>query len=77
MALVDYELRDVRAKITAVSDQMLDACSRSSGKDKSELIREIVHAWYLNKWNEHQMIARLFRGREGADGAPGGDITDA
>lgn len=72
----DYELRDARAKLTAVSDQMLEAISRSTGKDKSELIREIVHAWYEKKWREYQMIGRLFRGREGTEAASEGDISE-
>lgn len=75
--LEDYELRDARTKLTYVSDQMLEAVSRSTGKDKSELIREIVHEWYEIKWREHQMIGRFFREREGAAEAPEGDIPEA
>jgi hypothetical protein len=62
------DLVDSRAKITAESDLMLDAIARSSGKDKSELIREILHGWYLARWEEHETIKKLFFNRcEGAD----------
>lgn len=53
------ELRDVRAKITAESDQMLDAISRASGRDKSELIREVLHEWYVRHLEQVRMIVRL------------------
>ena len=67
------DLRDCRAKLTSESDQMLEAVSRASGRDKSELVREIVHAWYLEKFREHQMIGRFFRESKGSAGAPRGD----
>lgn len=71
MALED--LRDFRGRLTADSDLMLEAVSRATGKDKSELVREIVHGWYLSRWGEHEMIMRLFRGRgEGTDSASSG-----
>lgn len=67
------ELVDCRCKLTAESDLMLDAISRSSGKDKSELVREIIHSWYLSRWEEHEMIRRLFfNRREGVDSATEG-----
>lgn len=69
-----YELRDARTKLTAPSDQMLEAVSRLTGKDKSELIREIVHTWYEGKWREYQMIGRFLRGIEGV--APPSDEAD-
>lgn len=67
------DLRDCRAKLTSESDQMLEAVSRASGRDKSELVREIVHALYLEKFREHQMIGRFFRESKGSAGAPRGD----
>lgn len=67
------DLRDLRAKVTSESDQMLEAVSRATGKDKSELVREIVHQWFVEKHREWQMIGRFFRGREGSSGdAKGG-----
>lgn len=76
MDLDKMDLRDARAKLTAPSDQMLEAVSRATGKDKSELIREIVHAWYLAKWKENQMINRLFKGVEGIGAAGEGGAIE-
>lgn len=68
----DVDLIDFRTKLTPESYQMLEAVSRSSGRDKSEIAREVFHRWYLDKWQEYQMIGRLFRGREGPVGADEG-----
>lgn len=53
------DLRDVRAKITPESDQMLDAISRATGTDKSELIRKVLHEWYATHLEQVRMIVRL------------------
>lgn len=67
------DLVDCRSKITVESDLMLEAISRSTGKDKSELVREILHSWFLSRWEEHEMIKRLFFNRtKGSDSASEG-----
>jgi hypothetical protein len=53
------ELRDVRAKITVNADQVLDAVARASGRDKSELIREVLDKWAAEKVHEATLIVRL------------------
>jgi hypothetical protein len=53
------ELRDLRAKITAEADQVLEALSRSSGTDKSALVREILSKWAADKLHEARLILRL------------------
>ena len=76
------DLVDCRSKITAESDLMLEAIARSTGKDKSELVREILHSWYVSRWEEHEMIKRLFfnktKGTDSAtEGAPGNSNAEA
>jgi hypothetical protein len=58
------ELRDLRAKITVESDAALDAVSRVTGRDRSELVREIVHRWAL----EQVSISTLLAARLHAEG---------
>lgn len=58
------ELRDLRAKITVESDAALDAVSRVTGKDRSELVRDIVHRWAL----EQVSISTLLAARLHAEG---------
>ena len=66
------ELRDLRAKIFADDDQVLEAVSMATGKEKSELVREIVHEWAGSKLREVQLIVRLLPSAcEGCRGRPG------
>lgn len=60
------ELRDLRAKITVESDAVLDAVSRVTGKDRSELVRDIVHRWALDQVS----ISTLLLDRLHAEGIP-------
>ena len=76
------DLVDCRSKITQEADLMLTAISISTGKDKSELVREIVQGWFSSRWAEHETIKRLFfNQREGGDsateGAPGNSNAEA
>ena len=68
--MTDAELRDLRAKITPEADQVLEAVSRASGRDKSELVREVLHDWAGKKLHEARLIHRLAL-REGGDGRSG------
>lgn len=64
------ELRDLRAKITPEADQVLEAVSRASGRDKSELVRDVLHEWAGKKLHEATLIHRLAipKGSEGRGG---------
>jgi predicted DNA-binding protein len=53
------ELRDLRAKVTADTDQVLDAISRATGKDKSEIVREVLSAWASEEVHKATMVLRL------------------
>jgi hypothetical protein len=58
------ELRDLRAKISVQTDAALDAHSRVTGQDRSELVREILHKWSL----EQIAISTLLHARLRAEG---------
>lgn len=54
-------LKDFRGKITAESDCVLEAMNRVSGKDRSEIVRDILHEWALAKIEEHSVLNRLLQ----------------
>jgi predicted DNA-binding protein len=53
------ELRDLRAKVTVDTDQVLDALSRATGKDKSEIVREVLSRWADEEVHKATMVLRL------------------
>jgi hypothetical protein len=62
-------LKDFRGKITAEADCVLEAMNRVSGKDRSEIVRDILHDWALSKIDEHKVMGKLLR----AEGLAGED----
>lgn len=62
-------LKDFRGKITAEADCVLEALNRVSGKDRSEIVRDILHDWALSKIDENKVMAKLLR----AEGLAGED----
>lgn len=61
------ELRDCRTKITAEADVALEAAARISGKDKSEIVRDVLHRWALDEIRKATVMHRLLM----AEGLPG------
>ena len=55
------DLVDFRGRITDETNQVLEAVSRSRGRDKSEIVRDVLHEWALTKINEAMLIQRLTR----------------
>lgn len=62
-------LKDFRGKITAETDCVLEAMNRVSGKDRSELVRDILHDWAAERLREHSILNRLLK----AEGLTGED----
>lgn len=39
------DLKDFRGKVTPETDAVLEAMNRVTGRDKSEIAREVLHKW--------------------------------
>jgi hypothetical protein len=69
------ELRDLRAKITVESDAALDVVSRVTGKDRSEIVRDIIHRWALEQVSISTLLGQRLKAEgvqaagEGASGS--------
>jgi hypothetical protein len=78
---MSVELKDFRGRITPETDCAIEAESRVSGKEKQEIVREILHGWALNKIREATVLHRLLVGEglggitEGSARNPGGART--
>lgn len=65
------ELKDYRGRITAEADCVLEAEAQSTGRDRQEIVREILHEWALKRIHGASVLERLLR-REGLGGIGGG-----
>lgn len=69
------ELLDLRAKITELTDDVLDAIAQGEERDKSEVVREVLHSWALLKQVSIERTAaslkRRLKARESAGTAEG------
>ena len=61
---MSLELRDVRARVTVETDAALEAVARITGRDRSEILREVMHRWAL----EQVSIANVLHDRLRAEG---------
>lgn len=70
------DLRDFRGKITPETACVLDAISRVSGRDRSEIVREVLHRWALEEIEKHTVLAGLLA-NEGLTAAPRGNSRES
>jgi hypothetical protein len=61
------ELKDFRGKITVEAHCVLEAENRISGRDKSEIVRDILHDWALQRLNTAKVTDSLLK----SEGMPG------
>lgn len=52
------DLRDLRAKISVETDAALDAAGHATGRDRSEIVRDVLHAWALQRIDEAKVLLR-------------------
>lgn len=50
------DLKDFRGKITAETDCVLEAQSRVTGVDRSEIVRNLLHKWALERIEEARLL---------------------
>lgn len=61
------ELHDFRGRITAETHCALEAVSRRTGRERQEIVREILHGWAMDHIHDASLLDRLLRA-EGLDG---------
>lgn len=66
---MSLELTDARIKITLETDVVLEAKHRASGRDRSEIAREVLHAWAEKELMESELTMKLLK----ANGISGSD----
>ena len=76
---MSLELIDARLKMTHETNAVLEALSRTTGLDRSELMRDVLHDWALKKIHEANVLASLLKsqGLTGIDGGISGNRRDS
>lgn len=69
-------LVDFRGKITHETDAVLEALHQASGRDRSEIVREVLADWATGKIHEASLIDLRLK-REGLRGIDGGAAGSA
>ena len=64
-------LIDLRARVTARTDAVLESRHRSTGKDKSEIAREVLDAWAVLEIHASNVLQKTLL-REGISGEEAG-----
>ena len=67
IAAMSAPLKDFRGKVTAETDAVLEALNRTTGKDKSEIAREVLHRWASEQIHAASVMHRLLQ----SEGLPG------
>jgi hypothetical protein len=66
---MSIELRDIRAKVTIEADIALEVECAALGKEKSELVREIIQGWAERRIHFATVLGRRLHA-EGISGNP-------
>lgn len=64
-------LKDFRGKVTLETDAVLEALNRSTGRDKSEIARDVLHRWASDQIHAASVMHQLLTA-EGLPGIAGG-----
>lgn len=64
-------LVDFRGKLTHETDAVLEAMHQATGRDRSEIVRDVLQQWAEAKIHEASLIDQRLR-REGLRGIDGG-----
>lgn len=59
----DEDLVDVRTKLDAETNRVLDAVAHATGRDKSAIVREVMAEWAKQEVHKATVIVRLTRGK--------------
>lgn len=52
-------LRDLRAKVHPETWAVIEAEHRATGRDHSEIVRDVLHAWASQRMHAATVLARL------------------
>ena len=66
-------LIDLRAKISVEADAVLEAVQRSTGKDKSEVVRDVLHKWACSEIHAASVLQGILQ-REGITAPDKGSV---
>lgn len=67
---MSLDLADARIKITQETDAVLEAMHRATGRDRSEIAREVLHAWAEKQIHESVLTMQLLKAK-GLTGSAG------
>lgn len=72
------ELKDFRGRITPEADCVLEAEARATGRERQEIVREILHAWAMERIHGASVLHRLLlaEGLKGIDGGTRGSVGE-
>lgn len=72
------ELKDFRGRITPEADCVLEAEARASGRERQEIVREILHDWAMERIHGASVLHRLLlaEGLKGIDGGTRGNTGE-
>lgn len=73
---MSIELKDYRGRITPETDCVLEAKARATGRERQEIVREILHEWALREIHGASMLDKLLRA-EGIEGIGDGTQGNA